>query len=78
MAAGAGGNGAANPLSQFFSSFHKLINSDMSPLVQAWPFSSLTHTASIGYAIVGALFISMQLSTATVHALQKVWVLIRL
>ena len=34
-------------------------------------------TARIGYVTDGALFISAQLSTDTVSALRKVWVLIR-
>ena len=35
-------------------------------------------SATFGYATEGALFISVQLSTGAVSALQKVWVLIRL
>ena len=35
-------------------------------------------TAKIGYATEGALFVSAQLSTDAVSALEKVWVLIRL
>ena len=36
------------------------------------------NSARFGYASEGALFISTQLSTYTIRALQKVWVLIRL
>ena len=36
------------------------------------------NSARFGYAAEGALFISTQLSTDTVSALQKVWVLVKL
>ena len=49
-----------------------LINSVLLNLLHVWVF------ARIGYETEGARFISVQLSTDAVSALQKVWVLITL
>ena len=51
------------------------------PLLGVWNktlSSACVHTPSIGYAIERALFIAVQLSSDTVSALRKVWVLIKL
>ena len=53
-------------------------HSNISATLRASLSGTFLQTARFGYATEGALFISAQLSSDAVSALQKLWVLIRL